>query len=188
MPPFKRGGIQSGCLSTEGSGVVVIPSGGRVPWHWRYADAPYLVSLCLNEVTFIYSLLFLESSRTGRERTIELTTPVANVIQAGWEWSGGLGLDVQGNFYVMQRNNHNGTVCVLRCDVAEDPVTLTVTLRPDLDAIPPYRVDNLSLHAIRVRQEGAHESLSNTVLPYHSTLFTWDDLDGPRFASLYMHI
>jgi hypothetical protein len=103
------------------AGVVLVRHGSKTDWHWRHSPGPSEISVCI-----------LDDA-------------------AGWEWSGGVVLDATGNFCVMQRNRLAEAVCILRCDVSREPLdeSVAITFRPELDQVPPYRVENLSLHTVR---------------------------------------
>ncbi|KAH9261499.1 hypothetical protein BASA81_000155 [Batrachochytrium salamandrivorans] len=97
----------------------------------------------------------------------------------GWEWSSGVEIDdCVGEFCARLRNRLTHAMYILRMEVQVEGPSIVVTLREELPQLPPYRIDNLSLFTLRYRQVGT--STAETLLPYHSSAYSWDVLNRDR--------
>ena len=111
----------------------------------------------------------------------------------GSEWSGKWRPGELGETVLRLRNVHTRAVCFLRVEISVSGPTVFAVLRlePGPSFLhPPFRLENLTLETLQIRQSGAcregHESSApfdgtDVLLPYRTAPYTWDEPTEEQF-------
>ncbi|CAN0338937.1 unnamed protein product, partial [Discosporangium mesarthrocarpum] len=100
------------------------------------------------------------------------------VSEYGWEWSGALVPGNLGEVTLRLRNSHTHQVVIVRVEVSLEGASFIVVFSGELLSFAPYRIDNFSFETLTLRQAGV--GVVETLLPYHTCAYTWDEPLGER--------
>lgn len=105
----------------------------------------------------------------------------------GSEWSGKWRPDEIGETVLRLRNIHTRAVCFLRVEISVSGPTVFAVLRLEPEPFflhPPFRLENLTLETLQIRQSGtcregcessAQFDSTDVLLPYRTAPYTWDE-------------
>eukprot|EP00210_Caulerpa_lentillifera_P003740 g3573.t1 len=102
------------------------------------------------------------------------------VQEAGWLWSGGIGLETSGDTFIKIRHRVTEETILIHMETSLSPQGVLLSKLSLQDTgFAPYRLDNFTSQKLHVRQEGI-ESQDDVLRPYSSMSYAWDEPSGSQ--------